>query len=748
MLNQAKVISQKPKVIFNFIKNIIIVAFLFPIALTAQDITKKPKIGLVLSGGGAKGLAHIGAIKEIEKAGIKIDYVGGTSMGAIIGGLYACGYTGNQLDSIFNGLNSDAILQDVIPRGNKTFYDKNNDEVYALTLPFQKFKISVPKGFSKGLYNYNLMSKLTHKYRFEKDFNLLKIPFLCVATNVETGEETIFRSGNLPACLSASGAFPSLYSPVQIDGKYYIDGGVTNNFPVEEVKNMGADIIIAVDVQDDLKKIDQINGATGVLVQISNFKTLERIQEKRKLVDVYIKPDIKGFSVISFSDGAAIIQTGAEAAAKLKDQLNELGTNFRTEKVSNTQNLLCIEKLNIIGNKNYTRAYFIGKLRFNENEAISYEQLSNGLNNLNSTQNFSSIKYVITKGETDNVIDIMVVENPIKTYLKLGLHYDDLFKSGALINITKKNLVFSNDVLATDIVLGDKFRYKIDYYIDNGFYWSLGLKSSLNQFSVESMNDFKSGTLLRKLNSKSLRINYFNLTNQAYLQTIFAQKFLIGGGLEHKYIRITSPLTDDVYGLIDNSGYFSLLGFLNYDSFDDKYFPKKGWRFNSDFQSYFHSSDYNRDFNKLTIMRADMAIVKTFYKKFTILLQTEGGFTIGEKVNHIQDFSLGGYGFNKVNNFKPFYGYDFLSLNGDSYVKASGTIDYEFVRKNHINFSANFANIGDKIFDSGEWFTKPNYSGFSLGYGMQTLIGPVEIKHSWSPEINTHYTWFSIGYCF
>lgn len=720
----------------------------FTLAVFSQDTIKKPKIGLVLSGGGAKGLAHIGALKEIEKAGIKIDYIGGTSMGAIIGGLYACGYTANELDSIFNGLNSDAILQDVIPRENKNFYEKNNDEVYAITLPFQNLKISMPKGISKGLYNYNLMSKLTHKYRFVKDFDQLKIPFLCVATNVETGEETIFRNGNLPVCLAASGAFPSLYSPVEIDGKYYIDGGVTNNFPVEEVKKMGADFIIAVDVQDDLKKIDEINGATGVLVQISNFKTLERIEDKRKLVDIYIKPDIKGFSVISFSDGASIIQTGVDATKKLKDKLSLLGTNYLTIKDFDKQNVLCIENLNIIGNKNYTRAYFIGKLRFNENESITYEQLSKGLNNLNATQNFSSIKYVIKKGETDNILDIEVVENPIKTYLKLGLHYDDLFKSGALINITKKNLIFKNDVLATDIILGDKFRYKLDYYIDNGFYWSFGLKSSLHQFSSDSMNDFNSGELLKKINRKELRINYLNLTNQAYLQTIFAQKFLIGGGLEHKYLRINSPNTDDFYGLIDNSAYFSAFGFLNYDSFDDKYFPKRGWYFNGDFQSYLYSTDYNSNFNKLTILRADMAIVKTFYKKFTLKLQTEGGFTVGEKLNHIQDFSLGGYGFNKVNNFRPFYGYDFLSLNGDSYVKASGTVDYEFVRKNHFNFSANFSNIGNKIFDNGEWITKPDYSGFSVGYGMQTLIGPIEIKHSWSPETSNHYTWFSIGYCF
>src|SRR5689334_4107611 len=142
---------------------LLLVAFLlFSLPSFSQDTIKKHKIGLVLSGGGAKGLAHIGVLKEIEKAGIKIDYIGGTSMGAIIGGLYASGYTADDLDSIFRGTNFDELLQDFVPRNNKTFYEKHNDEVYALTLPFQNLKISVPRGISKGMYNYNLISRLTN----------------------------------------------------------------------------------------------------------------------------------------------------------------------------------------------------------------------------------------------------------------------------------------------------------------------------------------------------------------------------------------------------------------------------------------------------------------------------------------------------------------------------------------------------------------------------------------------------------
>jgi len=202
----------------------------------SQDSIKRPKIGLVLTGGGAKGFAHIGVLKVLEKAGVKIDYIGGTSMGAVVGGLYATGYSATQIDSIFKATNFDALLQDYIPRTSKSFYEKRNDELYAMSLPFKKLTIGVPIALSKGLYNYNLLTKLTHKVRYVRDFNQLPIPFVCIATDIETGEQLLLNKGYLPQALLASSAFPTLFSPVELDGRMLIDGGVTNNYPVDEVK--------------------------------------------------------------------------------------------------------------------------------------------------------------------------------------------------------------------------------------------------------------------------------------------------------------------------------------------------------------------------------------------------------------------------------------------------------------------------------------------------------------------------------
>ncbi|MFT5079121.1 MAG: NTE family protein, partial [Patiriisocius sp.] len=263
-------------------KKLILIFLFFPLCFYAQEEkAQDAKVGLVLSGGGAKGLAHIGAIKAIEEAGIQIDYIGGTSMGAIVGSLYASGYNAHQLDSIFNTVDFETLIRDEIPRGSKTFYEKNETDRYALTLPFDNFKLGLPSGISKGQNAYNLLSRLTLHVREHEDFSALPIPFLCVATDLETGEAVILESGYLPKAVVASGALPTLFSPVTIDDRILIDGGVVNNYPIDELRAKGMDIIIGVDVQDDLRESKEINSAIQVMVQINNFDTQRNMQEKR-----------------------------------------------------------------------------------------------------------------------------------------------------------------------------------------------------------------------------------------------------------------------------------------------------------------------------------------------------------------------------------------------------------------------------------------------------------------------------------
>ncbi|MCW1147031.1 patatin-like phospholipase family protein [Flavobacterium lacisediminis] len=730
-------------------KLLLFVSLLIFTQISLGQENQRPKVGLVLSGGGAKGLAHIGVLKVIDSLGIKVDYIAGTSMGAIVGGLYASGYNAEQLDSIFSKIDVDALLQDYTPRESKSFYEKRNDEIYALTLPFNKFKLGLPSGLSKGLYNFNLISSLTQQVSHIRDFDELPIPFLCIATDAETGEKIVLDSGVLAQNMIASGALPTLYSPVEMNGRLLIDGGVIDNYPVEELKARGLDIIIGVDVQDGLKTREELKEVTSVLAQINNFSMIEKMEGKQKATDIYIKPDIKGYTVVDFEKGNEIIAKGKEKALEFIKELAPYGnSNSKNDKKIVFQDSIYIK--DIVFNKldNYTRAYIVGKLKFKRNTKISNAQLQKGILNLNATQNFSAINYSFEKMQDGDKLILQLKENDNNTFLKFGLHYDDLFKSGILLNYTKKRLIAKNDVASLDVILGDNIRYNFDYYIDNGFHWSFGFNSKLTTFNRNITSNIADDAIFNTTAS-AINVDFFDLSNQAYLQTIFAQKFSLGGGLEFKFLRLESETLENTDPVFDSSDYLSVFGFVKYDSFDKKYFPRTGWNFNSEIRSYVYSSDYKNNFERFSVAKADFGVAQTVFKNMTLKFQTEGGFAVGERSVSYFDFILGGYGFQQVNNIKPFFGYDFLSIAGDSYVKLLLTADYEIFKKHHLNFIANFANVGDKIFDTLDtWLVKPNYSGYSVGYGMETVIGPVEIKHSWSPETRDHYTWFSVGFWF
>lgn len=712
--------------------------------------TKRPKIGLVLSGGGAKGFAHIGVLKVIEEAGIKIDYIGGTSMGAVIGGLYASGYNASQIDSIFQKTNFDNLINDYIPRASKNFYEKRNDARYAITLPFSNMRIGIPQALSKGIYNYNLLSSLTRNVRHIHDFNNLPTPFLCIGTNIETGEEIVLNSGNLALAMTASSSFPSLFSPVEIDGKLLVDGGVVNNYPIDEIKKLGADIIIGVDVQDDLLNRKKLKDATKILVQITNLQSIEKMKSKIGKTDIYIKPDIRDYGVISFDKGEEIIRKGEEASFVVYEKLKSIvaAENFyKKPKLKVASDTLEIKDINYSSIKNYTKEYITGKLRFKPNSTITYNDIETGINNLNATDNFSAISYSLEKNEDKDNLNLTLVENPTQTFLKLGLHYDGLYKSGLLLNLTRKKSFLKNDNLSLDIILGDNFRYNFDYYIENGFNISWGFSSKLSQFNRNITSNITTG--LSNIPSDNLiNTDYLNIINRAYFQSLFLNKILIGGGVEHQYLKISSQTISTIDSNIEKSSYYSLFGYATFDSYNKKNFPTKGYYFSGEFQSYLASSNYTGLFEPFSIVKGKIGVAFSFFDNFSVNISSETGFSIGSKSVPFFNFALGGYGYEKTNNFNYFYGYDFISFAADSYIKSDITFDYEFIKKNHVNFSANFANLSNDIIHTTNLISFPDYSGYAIGYGLESRIGPVEIKYTWSPEQNKGYTWFKIGYEF
>ena len=716
-------------------------------------------MGLVLSGGGAKGLAHIGAIKAIEEAGIQIDYIGGTSMGAIVGSLYASGYNARQLDSIFNAVDFETLIRDEIPRGSKTFYEKNETDRYALTLPFDNFKLGLPSGLSKGQNAYNLLSRLTLHVREHEDFSTLPIPFLCVATDLETGEAVILESGYLPKAVVASGALPTLFSPVNIDGRILIDGGVVNNYPIDELRAKGMDIIIGVDVQNDLRDSKEINSAIQVMVQINNFDTQRNMQEKREKTDLYIHPNIQDYSVVSFAEGKKIIESGYIAAKAKEDKLAEIANQQQKEdrpKITfQKEQSFYIDKVQIEGSDRYTRSYVLGKLKLKTPDEISFKQFNEGINNLAATGNYKNIDYHLIEKEDGNYdIAFSLTESENRMQLRFSAHYDNLYKTALLANVTRKRLFTNNDIASLDIIVGDNLRYKANYYIDKGYYWSIGLSSEYNFFDKDVPVSFLASENLEETPTLNvIEIEYSDYSNKLYFETIVKRNFLIGIGAEHKHLKYLSrnigvDKNRNLQTIFENTNYYNALGYLVFDSLDDTYFPKEGVIFQGDFKLYLFAQGRNEDFESFSIAKSRFGYAHSITNKLSFFFNTEGGFKVGGNDTASFDFFLGGFGYKSINNILPFYGYDSLSIRGDTYLKTSLSFDWEFARKNHLSAFGNIANVGEDLFSTAQWIDGIDYSGYGLGYGLETPLGPLEVKYSYSPERDTTEWYVSAGFRF
>jgi NTE family protein len=217
---------------------------------------QRPKVGLILSGGAAKGMAHVGVLKVIEEAGLPIDYIGGTSMGGLVSALYAIGYDADSLAGLVASVDWERMLSDDIPRRDLSIEEKTDFDRFIVRFPLQERKVKLPAGVVTGQNIENLFAELCSHVHDIQDFNKFQIPFLCVSVDVETGYEVIHRDGYLPSVMRATMAIPSVFTPQNINGKLLIDGGVLNNFPVDHVRDMGADILAVASIVDRNSGVD------------------------------------------------------------------------------------------------------------------------------------------------------------------------------------------------------------------------------------------------------------------------------------------------------------------------------------------------------------------------------------------------------------------------------------------------------------------------------------------------------------
>lgn len=734
------------------------ISFSFAYAQKDSIAIEDLKIGLVLSGGGAKGFAHVEVLKKLEEVGIRVDYIAGTSMGAIIGGLYASGYSAKELDSVLHVYDLNGLVRDDLPRQVSSFYQKENDGKYAISLPLVKRKIELPSAVSNGQSAFNIFSQLTEHVHEVDDFSKLDIPFFCIATDLETGEEVVLDKGFLPEAIRASGSFPGLLTPVKVDGRILVDGGIVDNFPVEKMKEKGVDYIIGVNVSGGLKDIENLNSLPEILMQIAGFQMYNKWDEKIEKSDLYIRPELGEFTTFSFDQSEEIMQRGAEAMIKVEKDLEILAIRQkgdipeRSIKNYKFKDEFYITEIAIKGNRNYTDKYCIKKLGIKKGEVISRKDFMRGIDVLTATGNFQSIFYKLVPLENSMRVEFEIIENKEKTLIQFGAHYDDLYKTGILVNFTNKHLFFKNDFISADFVVGDNIRYNIDYFYDNGFNWSFGVTTRYNTFKADVVTSTLPETRNNDPFDTGLKVplRYNDFTTRLFLQSTVNDNWAFVVGLEHKFI---NTYTDEVVNDETNRIYFERSHFLNafgkvmLDTYDSKYFPKKGVYLNSEYILYGVSSDYNENFNPFSQLSGRVGLAYTFFDRLTFHLISEAGVTLGNNENKVLDYHLGGYNENYINTFVPFYGYGFAELNESAFLRTALTTRVEIFKKNFISFTGNFGRINDDIWNDGRIF-EDTKSGYAAGYGVNTIIGPVEVLYSWNPDNNQNHWYINVGFWF
>lgn len=283
----------------------------------SQAKSSRPKIGLTLSGGGAKGLAHIGILKAIDSAGLKIDYITGTSMGSIIGGLYAIGYSADSIEKIASSADWDLLLSNQSSLRSMIMEEKDEYGKYAIELPWMNYKFQLPSGVLESQELWLRLAELFAPVANVKDFSQFNIPFKCIATDISNGEAVVMSKGEVVSAIRSSMAIPSLFTAIDYNGKKLVDGGVVRNFPVRDVKEMGADFVIGSNVATDLFPSDKMLNAFQILLQVAFFREAEDRKNEVPLCDIYVAIPLEKYTTANFNQAKELIRIGLKEGRKM-----------------------------------------------------------------------------------------------------------------------------------------------------------------------------------------------------------------------------------------------------------------------------------------------------------------------------------------------------------------------------------------------------------------------------------------------
>jgi len=723
--------------------------------------SKRPSVGLVFSGGGAKGWAYIGLLRIIQEAGLPIDYIAGASAGSIVGGFYALGYQPDTMLQLIREQDWDALMTDQIDRKYIDYEDKIYGGRYIFSLPLRKKKIGLDASLYQG-QNIDLLLNRYYSVAYKDTlFKNFEIPFVCVATNLLTGEEEVLSSGYLPQAIRASMSIPGYFAPTEYQGNYLVDGGVVNNYPVTALKELGVDIIVGGDVQSgDEKTMEELDNLAAIIDQIIGFNRIEANIIGRKETDLYVHLKMR-YNMMDFNNYDSIISFGQKVAKDhfdnikaLADSLNNI--EYRTIKPTNTVPIdsIYIDEVIYSGYEKMPRKYLESYFGDFEGEKIAISELEEAVNYAYGSGFFKSVFYELQyKDDKTNLLIKFKDSDPGS--LSAGIHYDTDYKGSILLNMTLRNLLVKRSKLFLDLSLGNYPLFRGEYVIENGAKPGLGVDFDMYSF------DFATFTSDKKDNEWE----FDNFSASAFIPFTIKNRFGLKVGFQYQYFRFKqSVVIDSTAAGFDTYSSFGQLYFaLGGDTRDKNYFPTRGSliKFKALYSLPF-SKNWNQEIfdNSLVVylkyhlniplarritLQPALFLGASFTKNGPITFNSiaENDYYVPVPVQN--RFFLGGLNnYNYVETFVPFTGLKFVQSQGVYVALLKLNLQYNFYKKLYAT----------AMFDVGQnqlyWDDFWDFDYFMAGYGLKvsynSFIGPVEVSVMGSNMLPGASVFLNVGY--
>ncbi|UVM18071.1 patatin-like phospholipase family protein [Pseudomonas sp. B21-023] len=573
------------------------------ITLHAAETTR-PKIGLVLSGGAARGLAHIGVLKALEEQGVRIDAIAGTSMGAVVGGLYASGYSIAELEKLATTLDWQQALSDAPPRKDVPFRRKQDDRDFLVKqkLSFRDDgSLGLPLGVIQG-QNLALLleSKLAHAADV-RDFDKLPIPFRAVATDITSGEKVIFRRGHLPQVIRASMSIPAVFAPVELDGRLLVDGGMTDNIPVDVVREMGVDLAIVVDIGTPLRNRKQLATVVDVLNQSITLMTRRNSEEQLASLrreDILVQPPLSAFGVTDFGRAQDMIDAGYRATRALDPRLAALrrpeGDNNLAVARSPKQRTPIITAIKVENDSKVSDDVIRYYIRQPIGEPLDLGRLQTDMGTLYGLDYFDQVQYrVAHKGDEHTLVISARGRRGGTDYLRLGLNLSDDLRGDSAFNLGASYRVNGINRLGgewlTRAQIGDDQELYSEFYqpLDVGSRYFIAPYLALGSQNVEAILDNDPVAEYR------LERYGFGLNVGRQIGTYGEVRLGAGKAWGNAEVRIGDQ---DLPKVSFNEGFYELK--YSFDTFDNVYFPHSGEDIGLTVRKYDKSLDSDQNYRQ------------------------------------------------------------------------------------------------------------------------------------------------------